>query len=241
MDTKPACYALVPAAGGGSRMGSDIPKQYLPLAGQPLIWHTLGALCGVTQIKKVFVVLAPDDREWDRHDWSALGSKLAVHRCGGATRAASVANGLAAIEADIGAQDWVLVHDAARACISPELVNKLIAEVGDDATGGILALPVADTLKQSLPDGRIERTVPRDGLWQAQTPQMFRYALLRRALAATSEVTDEAGAVEALGLHPKLVAGDIRNLKVTWPADMQLAELILQAKGKGDQPQSKGG
>ena len=104
MDTKPACYALVPAAGGGSRMGSDIPKQYLPLAGQPLIWHTLGALCGVTQIKKVFVVLAPDDREWDRHDWSALGSKLAVHRCGGATREASVANGLAAIEADIGAQ-----------------------------------------------------------------------------------------------------------------------------------------
>jgi 2-C-methyl-D-erythritol 4-phosphate cytidylyltransferase len=226
-----AYYALVPAAGGGSRMGSDRPKQYLPLLGKPLIRHALETLCGLPAIARVFVVLAPDDAEWDTYDWSALAGRIEVLRCGGATRAESVTNGLRAMARQVQADDWVLVHDAARACLTAAQVQRLMDEVGDDPTGGILAVPVADTLKQgySLTDGpRIEATVPREGLWQAQTPQMFRHGLLLDALEFAPAVTDEASAVEALGLKPKLVAADATNLKVTYPLDLRLAEWILQ-------------
>jgi 2-C-methyl-D-erythritol 4-phosphate cytidylyltransferase len=232
MDTKmpPSYYALVPAAGGGSRMGSELPKQYLPLAGQPLLWHALNTLRAVTQIKKVFVVLAPDDGHWDGFDWSSLGNKLMTLRCGGATRAASVTNGLRAIADQVRGNDWILVHDAARACLRGAHVEALMQAIGDDQVGGILAVPVADTLKQGNADGRIDRTVPRDSLWQAQTPQMFRHAMLLAALTAARDVTDEASAIEALGHRPLLVAADASNLKVTWPQDMQLAELILKQR-----------
>ena len=226
----PSYYALVPAAGGGTRMGGDLPKQYLPLAGQPLLWHALNTLSAVTQIKKVFVVLAPDDNHWDRFDWSSMDSKLSTLRCGGETRAASVSNGLRAIADQVLGNDWILVQDAARACLSGEQVEALLRAVGEDAVGGILAVPVADTLKQGNADGRIDRTVPRDALWQAQTPQMFRHAMLLSALSATGDVTDEASAIEALGHRPLLVAADASNLKVTWPQDMRLAELILKQR-----------
>jgi 2-C-methyl-D-erythritol 4-phosphate cytidylyltransferase len=230
MIKKTSCFALIPAAGAGSRMENHLPKQYLPLAGHPLIWHALHTLCLVTQIEKLFVVLASDDTHWDRYDWSVFGNKLVTLRCGGATRAESVSNGLRAIESSVADQDWILVHDAARACITPAQVNKLIETVSDDEVGGILAVPVADTLKQAGVDGRIERTVLRAGLWQAQTPQMFRYAMLLSALATAKDVTDEAGAIEALGYQPKLVASDASNLKVTWPQDLQLAESILKER-----------
>ena len=212
-------------------MGAACPKQYLPLAGQPLIRHALATLAAVPAIEKVYVVLAPDDEQWPGFD--DLSTKLVVLRCGGATRAESVANGLAAMAAEVGdvaEDDWVLVHDAARACLTVAHVEALIREVGDDPVGGILAVPVADTLKreeEGTGSGRIAATVPREKLWQAQTPQMFRHGLLSRALATAPSVTDEASAVEALGLHPKLVAADATNLKVTYPLDLHLAEWIL--------------
>lgn len=224
-------YALVPAGGGGSRMGADRPKQYLPLLGRPLIWHTLNTLCAVSAIDKVMVVIAAEDAEWDTHDWSAFAGRLEVLRCGGPTRAASVTNGLRMMDGRIGTEDWILVHDAARACLSVGHVEKLIAEVGADPAGGILAVPVADTLKRAAPgEGpvRIAATVSREQLWQAQTPQMFRHGMLLDALESTPVVTDEASAIEAQGLHPRLVAADATNLKITYPLDLHLAEMILR-------------
>ncbi|MCX7171594.1 MAG: 2-C-methyl-D-erythritol 4-phosphate cytidylyltransferase [Proteobacteria bacterium] len=226
-----AYFALVPAAGNGARMGGERPKQYLPLAGRPLIYHALATLCGVARIQRVFVVLAPDDAEWSRHDWAALGPKLAPLFCGGATRAESVRNGLRATASQVQAQDWMLVHDAARPCLAPWHVAELIDGVADHDDGGILAVPVTDTLKRADESGGISATVSREALWQAQTPQMFRHAYLRRALENHAHVTDEAGAMEALGFHPKLVAADPTNLKVTYPLDLLLAKWILQHRG----------
>ena len=234
-------YALVPAAGSGARMGSETPKQYLPLGGKPLIWYTLAALCAVPKITRVFVVLAPDDALWTALPMPALGDKLTVLHCGGPTRAASVTNGLRAMREQIPqiGEDWVLVHDAARPCLTVAQVEKLIAEVGSEESGGILAVPVADTLKRgSARSGdpaaapHIMATVPRAGLWQAQTPQMFLHRLLLDALDFAPQVTDEASAVEALGLHPRLVEADASNFKVTYPHDLQLAALILAERGQ---------
>lgn len=219
-------HALVPAAGFGARMGNELPKQYLDLAGRPMIWHALTTLCANPDIKTVFVVLAPDDAYFARYDWSHCAGKLEPLYCGGATRAASVANGLLASELE--ADDWVLVHDAARPCLSAALLTRMIAELRDDPVGGILAVPVADTLKRGDAQQRIAHTEPREGLWQAQTPQMFRVGLLAQALHQCQSVTDEASAIEALGLHPKLVASDSSNFKVTYPQDIVLAELLLK-------------
>ena len=219
-------YALVPAAGFGSRMGSELPKQYLPLAGQPMIYHALATLCASAEINTVFVVLAPDDKQFHQYDWSRFGEKLQPLYCGGATRAESVLNGLLAAELEL--DDWVLVHDAARPCLSAQLLARLMAELRDDEVGGILAVPVADTLKRADAAQRIAHTENRNGLWQAQTPQMFRTGLLVQALQIASGVTDEASAVEALGLKPRLVASDPTNFKVTYAQDLRLAELLLQ-------------
>ncbi|MFY9328065.1 MAG: 2-C-methyl-D-erythritol 4-phosphate cytidylyltransferase [Georgfuchsia sp.] len=226
----PERFALVPAAGTGARMGKAQSKQYLPLAGRPLIAHALETLCAVSSIEAVFVVLALADNEWACHDWSACGNKLVPLFCGGATRAESVANGLRAMNDRVKADDWVLVHDAARPCITVAHIEALLNEVRDDPVGGILAQPVADTLKRADSDNRIEATVARAGLWQAQTPQMFRHGMLLKALTQNAEVTDEAGAIEALGQRPKLVAGDASNLKVTYAQDLLLAEWILKAR-----------
>lgn len=221
-------FALVPAAGSGSRMGSELPKQYLSLAGRPLIAHTLAALAAHPAIARVFVVLSPGDEFWIAHDWSAIGEKLVPLFCGGVTRAESVTNGLRAMAGQVAERDWVLVHDAARPCIARRHLDALLSELADDEVGGILAVPVADTLKRAAPGQRIAETVSRDGLWQAQTPQMFRHGLLLSALQQAPVVTDEASAVEALGLSPRLVAGDLTNLKVTYALDLHIAELILR-------------
>ena len=226
----PRHYAIVPAAGSGSRFGAGKPKQYLDLLGRPLIFHTLKALTACPDIERVWVVLAPDDPWWPRYDWSELGAKLETVRCGGATRAESVTNGLQAAAMVAADDDWVLVHDAARPCISAAMLDALFADLAQDPVGGILAVPVADTLKRADTEQRVAATEPRDGLWQAQTPQMFRYGLLRKVLEGNSTVTDEAGAVEAAGLQPRLVRADSTNLKVTFPADLRLAEYILQGR-----------
>ena len=225
-------FALIPAAGSGSRMGDELPKQYLRLAGKPMIYHALRTLCNSPRIARVFAVLAPGDEEWVRHDWSEFSGKLVVFECGGATRAESVLNGLkAAREASfVEDMDWILVHDAARPCLGKVQLDKLMDDLAADEVGGLLAVPVADTLKRGDANSRVERTESRENLWQAQTPQMFRYRLLVEALSMTGGVTmtDDAGAIEALGLHPKLVLSDARNLKVTYPQDLALAELILK-------------
>ena len=223
-------FALVPAAGSGARFGSEVPKQYLELLDRPLIFHTLAALCRCERIDQVWVVLSPGDEWWGSYDWASLGGKLHAVFCGGATRAESVANGLAALTGVLADDDWVLVHDAARPCLSQDMLASLCDQLADDPVGGLLAVPVADTLKRADAQQRVSATEPRDGLWQAQTPQMFRYALLRKALDENVAVTDEASAIEATGLRPRLVRADATNLKVTFPADLHLAELILQGR-----------
>src|SRR4051812_37773513 len=225
-------FALIPAAGSGPPMGKKGPKQNLTLAGKPMIYHALRTLCSSPRLAAVFVVLAPGDEEWARYDWSEFSDKLIVLECGGATRAESVLNGLSAAVkvSSIGDDDWVLVHDAARPCLSKSQLDRLMDELAEDEVGGLLAVPVADTLKRSDNGSRVKRTESRENLWQAQTPQMFRYKLLVEAMGVSggTTMTDDAGAVEALGFHPKLVLSDARNLKVTYPQDLALAELILR-------------
>jgi 2-C-methyl-D-erythritol 4-phosphate cytidylyltransferase len=239
----PRCYALVPCAGSGQRAGTEGPKQYAPLAGRPVVAHTLAALTSVPRIAATLVVLARDDDRFERLIARAAGEVdlrgrcLWPARCGGATRAASVAGGLAALlERGAREHDWVLVHDAARCLLRRAWVERLIDACLGDAVGGLLALPLADTLKEAQAGGgaghdRVAATVPRGGKWLAQTPQMFRIGLLREALAEAGDVvTDEAGAVEALGLAPLLVPGDAENFKLTWPADFELARRLLQTR-----------
>lgn len=226
------CYALVPCAGAGERAGPGGHKQYRALAGASVVAHTLAALARVPRIAGTLVVLAPADRDFERHapgfaGWSA--------RVGGATRAASVANGLVELAArGAQSQDWVLVHDAARCLVTPEDVERLVDACIDDPIGGLLALPVADTLKRATGSGnesRVAATLDRRGVWQAQTPQMFGLGLLRAALAAAGEaVTDEAGAIESLGHAPRLVPGSPENFKLTWPTDFELAERLLRTR-----------
>ena len=230
----PRLFALVPCAGSGSRAGSLSPKQYAPLAGRPLVAHTLAALAQVPRLAATLVVLAPDDDQFEEFNPGFTGPQAWLARCGGASRADSVANGLVDLQRR-GAkpQDWVLVHDAARCLVRPEWIDRLIDACIDDEVGGLLALPLADTLKAEA-CGRVDATIDRQGKWAAQTPQMFRLGLLASALhSAGVAVTDEASAVEALGQHPKLVRGELENLKVTWPGDFALAERLLASARPG--------
>lgn len=221
-------FGLIPAAGTGSRMGVDLPKQYLDIAGHPMIYYAVQAMAASPLVAAVYVVLAAEDSWWDAYDWREFGEKLRVLRCGGPTRAGSVTNGLMAMQ--VARQYWILVHDAARPCLTSTWVAQLIAAVGEVEVGGLLAIPVADTLKRAS-GGHVVQTESRDGLWQAQTPQMFRYELLLKALTDNSFVpTDEASAVEALGYSPLLVAADSSNFKVTYPNDLYMARLILEQK-----------
>jgi len=239
------CYALVPCAGVGARAGAEGPKQYAPLGGRPLVAWTLAALAGVGELEGTLLVLAPDDTRFD-----ALLAEGAVvptaalwtARAGGATRADTVAAGLEELlHRGAREDDWVLVHDAARCLVRPEWVQRLIAECRDDEVGGLLALPVPDTLKRSdaaAVHERVSATVSRQAIWAAQTPQMFRIGALREALRAglarpELAITDEAGAIEAQGRSPRLVRGDFENLKITYPEDFALAERLLRTRTPG--------
>lgn len=230
----PRCFALLPCAGSGSRAGTAQPKQYQPLAGLPLVRHTLAAFAGVARIARVLVVVAPGDETLAAHDAS-----FTIAPCGGSTRAESVFNGLAALQA-LGAamHDWVLVHDAARCLVTPAQIDALIDACLPDAVGGLLALPLADTLKCADAAGRVAATLDRTGKWLAQTPQMFRLGALQAALAAAhadtgfAGITDEASAMEAAGHRPLLVRGSAQNFKVTYPEDFALAEAVLQSRAR---------
>ncbi len=225
------CFALIPAAGRGSRIAGGQPKQYLALGGKPMLWHAVAAVCRAP-VEMVFVVLAPGDAAFRGHDWSAFAGKLEPLFCGGETRRDSVFNGLVAAMAAVDADDWVLVHDAARPCLPAADLARLYEECRNDGIGGILALPVADTVKRAAKDEaggvRVDGTESRDLLWLAQTPQMFRAALLAEALRkASGTVTDEASAIEQMGLKPRLVLGSRENLKVTYSEDLAMAQAIL--------------
>ena len=221
----PRYFALIPAAGVGARMAASGPKQYLKIGGKPMLRHAIDAFLFSELIAHTYVVVSPDDPVID----SVVPSHgVTVLRCGGATRAESVQNGLAALNGTLRENDWVLVHDAARPGLDEALIEKLITHTGEHPVGGVLALPVVDTVKRCIA-GEVG-TVSREGMWLAQTPQMFRYKLLRDALSAArdmKQITDDASAVEALGLSPKLVEGHPRNLKVTLPGDIRIAEMYL--------------
>jgi 2-C-methyl-D-erythritol 4-phosphate cytidylyltransferase len=227
----PRAWAVVPAAGRGQRMGSAVAKQYLPLLGQPLLAHALAPLLACERITAIVLVVGAGETAWqalapgDDRLWPVLG---------GAERCHSVLNGLDRLAGQAAPDDWVLVHDAARPCLSAGELESLFTTLADDPVGGLLAVPLADTLKAAGDDGRVARTVPREGLWRALTPQMFRYGLLRAALAAAIEagiaVTDEAAAMEFAGHRPALVAGNAANLKVTGPEDFALAEAVLRRR-----------
>ena len=221
------CWALIPCAGSGSRAGGPGPKQYQPVAGRPMVQHTLAAFAAVPAVQRTLVVVAPGDRFLQ----PVPSAAWVVADCGGATRAASVANGLAVLRSlGAGERDWVLVHDAARCLVTPQQIGQLIAACAQDEVGGLLALKLPDTLKQEQ-DGRVAATLERGDKWLAQTPQMFRLGLLQRALqTAGTQVTDESSAVEALGLAPRLVSGSAQNFKVTYPEDFALAEAVLRAR-----------
>lgn len=233
--TTPRRFALIPAAGTGARFGSDIPKQYSLLAGVPLLRRSIDALNDAIVLEAIFIVLAPDDKLYAERVGKVRGVEGLY--CGGATRAESVRNGLAAIGGRVAAEDWVLVHDAVRPCVDVTTLNRLLHELEPEPVGGLLAVPLADTLKRAETGTglRAMSTEAREGLWCAQTPQMFRYAILQHAFrnADLTKITDEAQAVEALGVKPRLVQGSPSNIKVTYADDIALAEAILAQRRKG--------
>ena len=229
--TFPRCFALLPCAGTGSRAGTVQPKQYQPVAGQPMVRHTLAAFAGVSRIAQMLVVVSSGD-----NTLRTSNAAFSIAACGGTTRAESVFNGLNHLLANGAApSDWVLVHDAARCLITPAQIDALIDACLPDAVGGLLALPLADTLKHAGANGRVDATIDREGKWLAQTPQMFRIGALRDAYAAHAAsgfagITDESSAMEAAGHAPLLVRGSAQNFKVTYPEDFVLAEAILNSR-----------
>lgn len=220
-------HVIIPAAGSGSRMGADAPKQYLSLNSKTLIQYVIDVFHQSARISSIHIILSEGDAHW-RSTYLNSSNKVQAHYCGGDTRAVTVLNGLKAIAAQVDADDWILVHDAARPGLSNVLLTQLLNTLENDVVGGLLALPLADTLKRADGAQRVSATVPRTDLWQAQTPQMFRYATLKKALTEfNGSPTDEAEAIEALGLAPKLVTGELRNLKVTYPQDLAVLSALL--------------
>jgi 2-C-methyl-D-erythritol 4-phosphate cytidylyltransferase len=219
-------WALIPCAGSGSRSGADGPKQYQPVAGKPMVLHTLAAFAAVERLSGVMVVVSPGDTFFNSRNAMVL-----VAACGGSTRAASVFNGLnALLEQGATANDWVLVHDAARCLITHDQINALIDACLPDAVGGLLALKLPDTLKRES-GGRVTQTIERADKWLAQTPQMFHIGDLQAALQAAGDaVTDESSALEFMGKAPLLVEGSAQNFKVTYPQDFALAQAVLQSR-----------
>ena len=222
-------HALIPAAGDGARFGADPPKQYALLEGRPVLLHAMERLAASLPLHMTYVVLAHDDRWFDH----AIGpqSRVTVLRCGGATRTETVRNALNVL-GDIARDDWIVVHDAVRPCVDEASIVRLQTELADDDTGGLLAIPIACSLKRVDERQRVVGTEPRDGLWRAQTPQMFRYGVLRGAFAQAGieAMTDEAQVVEAYGRRPRLVMGSPNNHKITYPDDLLLAAAILSTE-----------
>lgn len=232
---EPRFWAVVPAAGIGTRMGGEIPKQYLPLLGRPIIEHTLARLCNHPRISGVVVVLAADDRWWPEIPMKY--SRPLLVAAGGEERRDSVLSGLDRLSERASGEDWVMVHDAVRPCLRDEDIDRLMNELWADEVGGLLAIPARDTMKRAGGNNRVRETVSRESLWQAQTPQMFRLRALREAIQLTvdedRDVTDEAQAMELAGARPRLVQGHEDNIKITRREDLELAEMFLMRR-RGD-------
>jgi 2-C-methyl-D-erythritol 4-phosphate cytidylyltransferase len=229
MKSAQRCWAIIPAAGVGRRIGSKIPKQYLEINGKAILEYSIELFSRHHYIEGIVVILADNDQDWENHAFSS--NKNIITTIGGKERFHSVLNGLLALEQRLKEDDWVLVHDAARPCLETGDIDKLINSVSNHPTGGILATPVQDTMKRSGVDRVITGTVERDGLWHALTPQMFRYGKIREAIETAVEnnihITDEAQAMERMGESPLLVEGSVKNIKVTRPEDMALASFYL--------------
>jgi len=230
MNSKSKLWAIVPAAGVGKRVGGKIPKQYLDLHGRPLIAWTLKRLLELDELQKVQVVISADDGYWS--DLVILDDNRIQTTTGGSERCYSVLNGLEALQDEAAEEDWVLVHDAARPCVRIADIRRLIETARHENQGGILAIPVRDTIKNSINNNKIENTVDRNSLWHALTPQLFKYGELRKALqsalADNFQVTDEASAMEHAGYSPLLVEGASDNIKVTLPEDLALAGFFIR-------------
>lgn len=229
MQSRPRYWVVIPAAGMGTRMLSDVPKQYLKLGEKTVLEHTLSIFDSSLESVQLVVCLAPNDDQFEQ----LIVSDKVMTALGGETRGETVLNGLCEIDADDS--DWVIVHDAARPCLSRDLLVHFVEQLSDDEVGGILAVPAKDTLKQASVDRKINQTIDRSMVWQAQTPQMFRYRLLREslnaAINANATITDEASALEWAGYSPRLIEGEARNIKVTTPDDLLFAEFLLETKG----------
>jgi 2-C-methyl-D-erythritol 4-phosphate cytidylyltransferase len=246
--SKPRLWVVMPAAGAGSRMQAIVPKQYLSINGAAIIEHAIKVFLDNHEIQRIMIPLAENDQSFSQ--LNIAKNRRVATTAGGSSRAHSVLNGLNALSAEgshllvkdseslvkdspslVKDSDWVLVHDAARPCLSSALLEHLIDSLRDDEVGGILAVPAKDTLKRASKTQTIMATVDRSDIWQAQTPQMFRYGILKAALTSAIEqnlnITDEASALEYMGYQPKLVVGDAKNLKVTTPEDLALAEFLL--------------
>lgn len=223
--TRLSCVAIVPAGGSGARFGSAAPKQYSMIAGKTVLEHTLNALQKCAAIERIFVNVQHDDAHADAV--AADHAYVTLLRTAGGTRAETVQNALKDISKQVRRDAWVLVHDAARPCVTSVDLDRLISLAGAHSVGGLLAAPVTDTLKRANAYGEVTETVPRDGMWRALTPQMFRFETLVHALTSSPDVTDEAQAIEALGMSPLLVAGSARNIKITVPEDAELAAYYL--------------
>lgn len=223
-------WVIVPAAGSGQRMGVETPKQYLEINGKTILEITLSLLLKNKHIYQVVVCTFVDDQKWQS---LAISDHNKISRTdGGESRANSVLNGLTSIENIAKDEDWVLVHDAARPCLSQDLLNNLVNKLSGDQVGGILAIPAKDTLKVSDSSGiTIDKTLDRSQIWHAQTPQMFRYGLLKKAmdiaLSSSFEITDEASAMEYAGHQVKIIEGDSTNLKITTQDDLKFAQFLL--------------
>lgn len=225
-------WAIIPAAGTGVRMGANIPKQYLQLHGKSILEHTIDVVSAHPAIEKVIVVLHAEDHYWQQCHHVHSSKMITV--IGGSTRAHSVMLGLECIQNLTQAHDWVLVHDAVRPCLTPQQLGDFIRALHKHTVGGLLGLPMADTLKCVDDTGHVTGTLKRDHLWCAQTPQMFRFELLylalSQALLANRPVTDEASAIEMMDLSPQVIMGDSRNIKITFPSDLELAKLLIEQK-----------
>ncbi len=227
-------WSVVPAAGVGSRMAAAVPKQYLHLHGKTVIEHTLSRLCNHPQMSGVVVSISAGDEHWQQLD---LSSHNNIHvATGGVERCHSVLNGLQLLSGFADENDWVMVHDAARPCIHHDDLSHMIDVLKDHPVGGLLGLPMADTMKRSNAAGEVLETVSRENLWRALTPQMFRLGQLQQALqvalADAFLVTDDASAIEYIGLKPRLIAGRGDNIKITRPEDLSLAEMYLAQQEK---------
>ncbi len=228
MRARVRCWAILPAAGTGRRFGSGIPKQHRRVAGDTVLGHSLRLLLEQPMIDAVVLVLAAADQWWPAS--GAVGNRL-LRAEGGAQRSDSVRNALETLHGAAADRDWVLVHDAARPCLRRADLRTLLRDLWQDPVGGLLAVPARDTIKRCDGGGRVQETLDRTSLWQAQTPQMFRFGLLRAALEHASgkdiAITDEASAIEAMGHRPRLLQGSADNIKITSPEDLIFAECIL--------------